>query len=131
VKADVVAEDEREAGRRAILNFGHTFGHAIEHCQGYGAWLHGEAVAAGMVMAAELSGIAASDVQRLRDLVQRAGLPIEPPTMAAKDWMRAMGLDKKVQKKQLRFVLLRSLGDAYFTAAYDAKKLEQIVGSRI
>jgi 3-dehydroquinate synthase len=131
VKADVVAEDEREAGRRAILNFGHSFGHAIEHCQGYGAWLHGEAVAAGMVMAAELSGIAASDVQRLRDLVQRAGLPIEPPTMAAKDWMRAMGLDKKVQKKQLRFVLLRSLGDAYFTAAYDAKKLEQIVGSRI
>lgn len=130
VKADVVAEDEREAGRRAILNFGHTFGHAIEHCEGYGEWLHGEAVAAGMIMAAELSGIAASDVQRLRNLVQRAGLPIEPPTIAEKDWLLAMGLDKKVQQKQLRFVLLRSLGDAYCTAAYDAKRLEQIIGRK-
>jgi len=131
VKAGVVAEDEREAGRRAILNFGHTFGHAIEHCLGYGEWLHGEAVAAGMVMAAELSGIAASDVQRLRVLLERSGLPIEPPPIAAEDWMRAMGLDKKVQQKQLRFVLLRGLGDAYFTAAYDVKRLEQIVGRRI
>jgi len=131
VKAGVVAEDEREAGRRAILNFGHTFGHAIEHSQGYGAWLHGEAVAAGMVMAAELSGIAASDVQRLCKLLRRTGLPTEPPTIAAEDWMRAMGLDKKVQQKQLRFVLLRSLGDAYFTAAYDDKRLGQIIGRKI
>ncbi|MDH5584171.1 MAG: 3-dehydroquinate synthase [Gammaproteobacteria bacterium] len=131
VKAGVVAEDEREAGRRAILNFGHTFGHAIEHSQGYGVWLHGEAVAAGMVMAAELSGIAASDVQRLCKLLQRTGLPTEPPTIAAEDWMRAMGLDKKVRQKQLRFVLLRSLGDAYFTAAYDEKRLGQIIGRKI
>lgn len=130
VKAEVVAEDEREAGRRAILNFGHTFGHAIEHCQGYGAWLHGEAVAAGMIMAAELSGIATIDVQRLRALVQHAGLPIEPPAIVAEDWMRAMGLDKKVQHKRLRFVLLRSLGDAHFTAEYDEQKLAQIVGGK-
>ena len=75
LKAGVVAEDEREAGRRAILNFGHTFGHAIEHCQGYGEWLHGEAVAAGMVMAAMLSDISNEDVARLIDLLRRAGLP--------------------------------------------------------
>ena len=73
IKAEVVAADEREAGRRAILNFGHTFGHAIEHCQGYGEWLHGEAVAAGMVMAAKLSGLSDDDVKRLSDLIGSAG----------------------------------------------------------
>lgn len=130
VKADVVAEDEREAGRRAILNFGHTFGHAIENCLGYGEWLHGEAVAAGMVMAAELSGIAESEVQRLRSLLQRADLPTVPPPIAADDWMRAMGMDKKVQQKRLRFVLLRALGDAHFTASFDVDRLRQIVGSK-
>ena len=76
LKAGVVAEDERESGRRAILNFGHTFGHAIEHCQGYGEWLHGEAVAAGMIMAARLSDIGKGEVARLEDLVRRAGLPV-------------------------------------------------------
>ena len=81
IKAEIVAEDERESGRRAILNFGHTFGHAIEHCQGYGEWLHGEAVAAGMVMAAQLSGIDAGDQQRLRGLIEAAGLPCSPPAM--------------------------------------------------
>ncbi len=130
IKAAVVAEDEREAGRRAILNFGHTFGHAIEHCLGYGEWLHGEAVAAGMILAAELSGIAEPDLQRLRSLVQRAGLPVEPPAIAGEDWMSAMGMDKKVRQKQLRFVLLRTLGDAHFTAEYDAKRLQRILGSR-
>ncbi len=130
IKAGVVADDEREAGRRAILNFGHTFGHAIEHCLGYGEWLHGEAVAAGMVQAAVLSGIAESDIQRLRTLVQRAGLPVEPPAITAQDWMSAMGMDKKVQHKKLRFVLLRSLGDAHFTADYDAQRLKRILGSK-
>lgn len=130
IKAAVVADDEREAGRRAILNFGHTFGHAIEHCQGYGEWLHGEAVAAGMIMAAELSGLAESEVQRLRNLLQRAGLPVQSPSIEAEDWLRAMGMDKKVRQKQLRFVLLSALGDARFTAEFDAQRLEQIVGRR-
>lgn len=129
LKAEVVAEDEREGGRRAILNFGHTFGHAIEHCMGYGEWLHGEAVAAGMIMAAQLSGIAESDVTRLRELTAAAGLPVTPPAIDAEDWMRAMGLDKKVQRKTLRFVLLSNLGDAHITASYDPDKLRQLIGA--
>ncbi len=127
LKAEVVAEDEREAGRRAILNFGHTFGHAIEHCQGYGDWLHGEAVAAGMIMAAELSGIDGQD--RLRALVEAAGLPIEPPAIGHDDWMSAMGMDKKVQGKQLRFVMLNSLGDAYVSSEYDEARLNRLTGA--
>lgn len=130
LKAEVVAEDEREAGRRAILNFGHTFAHAIENSLGYGEWLHGEAVAAGMVMAAELSNVDAADVERLRSLLARAGLPIEPPSIEAADWMRAMGMDKKVQQKKLRFILLRSLGKAYLSESYDAARLKQLVGTR-
>ncbi len=128
IKAQIVAEDEREAGRRATLNFGHTFAHAIENCLGYGVWLHGEAVAAGMVMAAELSGIPVSEVQRLSALLQRADLPIEPPAIGNDDWVRAMGMDKKIQEKQLRFVLLRALGEACFTPGYDAERLRQILG---
>lgn len=130
IKAEIVADDEREAGRRAVLNFGHTFGHAIENRLGYGEWLHGEAVAAGMVMAAELSGIAESDVQRLRSLIQRAGLPTTPPHISPEHWMAAFGMDKKVQQKQIRFVLLSSLGDAQFTATFDAQRLQQIIGAR-
>ena len=129
LKAEVVAQDEREAGRRAILNFGHTFGHAIEHCQGYGEWLHGEAVAAGMVMAAELSGIEISDIERLRNLIAAAGLPVDPPAISGDDWLAAMGMDKKVRQKKLRFVLLRSLGDAYTTADYDHSRLDEIIGT--
>jgi len=129
VKAEVVAEDEREAGRRAILNFGHTFGHAIERCQGYGEWLHGEAVAAGMVMAAKLSNIDLADVERLCKLIARAGLPIAAPPIAAQDMFAAMGMDKKAHGKQLRFVLLRSLGAAYVTTEYDAALLERILGA--
>ncbi|MDX1508022.1 MAG: 3-dehydroquinate synthase [Woeseiaceae bacterium] len=124
LKAEVVAEDEREAGRRVILNFGHTFGHAIEHCQGYGDWLHGEAVAAGMIMAAMLSDIDPSEVARLVDLVRRAGLPIEPPPIGRSAMLDAMGMDKKVVGKQLRFVLLRRLGDAFATSDYDPERLD-------
>ncbi len=123
LKAAVVAEDEREAGRRAILNFGHTFGHAVEHCQGYGEWLHGEAVAAGMVMAAMLSNISTEDVARLLDLIRRAGLPVKPPEIGAVAMMEAMGMDKKVLGNALRFVLLRQLGDAFVTADYDPDRL--------
>ncbi len=128
-KAEVVAEDEREAGRRAILNFGHTFGHAIENCQGYGEWLHGEAVAAGMIMAAQLSKLPSGDVERLRALVAAAGLPVEPPAIASSDWMTAMGMDKKVQGKQLRFVLLQGIGDSFVSADYDAARLDELTGA--
>jgi 3-dehydroquinate synthase len=127
LKAEVVAEDEREAGRRAILNFGHTFGHAIERCQGFGDWLHGEAVAAGMIMAAQLSGLASGDTDRLRALVAAAGLPVTPPDIAAADWMAAMGMDKKVQGKKLRFVLLDGIGASRVTADYDERRLDELV----
>jgi 3-dehydroquinate synthase len=123
IKAAVVAEDEREAGRRAILNFGHTFGHAIEHCQGYGEWLHGEAVAAGMIMAAKLSDIDQADVARVVALTQRAGLPVAPPPVGSDALLAAMGLDKKALRNQLRFVLLNSLGDAALTADYNPERL--------
>jgi 3-dehydroquinate synthase len=128
LKAEVVAEDERESGRRAILNFGHTFGHAIEHCLGYGECLHGEAVAIGMIMAAELSGIAETEISQLRSLIAAAGLKVTPPAIAADNWMQAMGMDKKVLKKKLRFVLLKKLGDAHITESYDAERLQHIVG---
>ena len=127
LKAEVVAEDEREAGRRAILNFGHTFGHAIENSLGYGEWLHGEAVAAGMLMAAELSNIGERDLKRLQNLVEAAGLPACPPAIGAQKMLAAMVMDKKVQAKQLRFVLLRSLGDAHLTSDYDASLLDRVL----
>jgi 3-dehydroquinate synthase len=127
IKATVVAEDEQEHGRRALLNFGHTFGHAIENCLGYGAWLHGEAVAAGMIMAAELSDLPAGDRSRLRKLVVAAGLPASPPEVGAKALRSAMQLDKKVQQKQLRFVLLKAIGEAFVSTNYQDKKLLAIL----
>ena len=129
LKAEVVSADEREAGRRAILNFGHTFGHAIERCQGYGDWLHGEAVAAGMLMAARLSGIPGKDIERIRSLNERAGLPTEPPPIAATDMMAAMGLDKKVLGNRIRFVVLDELGSARVTSDYDETLLDSILES--
>lgn len=117
IKAEVVALDEREAGVRALLNFGHTFGHAIEAGLGYGTWLHGEAVGAGMVMAAELSRrlglIDASASERLRALIKRAGLPTSGPDLGAQTFIDLMSVDKKAAAGQLRFVLLRSLGEAF------------------
>ena len=127
IKAALVAADERDAGRRAILNFGHTFGHAIERCQGYGEWLHGEAVATGMIMAAELGDLDAADVARLRALIDAAGLPTVPPKIGAQRLLQAMGLDKKIQQKQLRFVLLRALGSAFVTSAYDQSRLLRVL----
>jgi 3-dehydroquinate synthase len=129
LKADVVATDEREQGRRAILNFGHTFGHAIERVQGYGDWLHGEAVAAGMVMAAELSGLPSADVERLRSVIGRAGLPVTPPKIDADAFASAMGRDKKVLDNRLRFILLRELGDAFVTSDYDTALLDRLLRS--
>ena len=127
LKAEVVAEDEREAGRRAILNFGHTFGHAIEHYQGYGTWLHGEAVATGMIMAARLSGLPGDDIDRLTALVAAAGLPTEPQAIAADNWLDAMGMDKKVQGKKLRFVLLDAIGKSRVSSEYDGGRLNEII----
>ena len=127
LKAGIVAEDERESGRRAILNFGHTFGHAIERCQGYGKWLHGEAVAAGMVMAAQLSSGNIVLAERIGNLLERAGLPTRPPAIDALDLLAAMGMDKKVLQKRLRFVLLRGLGEAFVTSDYDAARLDAVL----
>jgi len=127
LKAQFVIADERESGQRALLNFGHTFGHAIEHCMGYGQWLHGEAVAAGMVMASALSGLPAADHNRLCELLQRAGLPTAPPSIAAESLRAAMGMDKKVLHKKLRFVLLQSLGSAFVTSDYDDARLAQVL----
>jgi 3-dehydroquinate synthase len=114
IKAEIVAADEREAGERALLNFGHTFGHAIETGVGFGEWLHGEAVAAGMVMASTLSArlglIADADVVRLRTLLQRAGLPVEPPPLGVERYLALMRRDKKVLGGSIRFVLLDGLG---------------------
>ena len=116
IKAEVVGADERETGERAILNFGHTFGHAIEAAQGYGSWLHGEAVAAGMVIASRLServcGLPSADVRRVRDVVDAAGLPAKPPAMASERWFELMARDKKVADGRLRFVLLERIGRA-------------------
>ncbi|WP_372988045.1 3-dehydroquinate synthase [Marinobacter sp.] len=120
-KAEVVALDEREGGLRAILNLGHTFGHAIETFAGYGTWLHGEAVGTGMIMAADLSAregmISREDYRRAVDLILRAGLPEMPPKdMAPQDFLRLMAVDKKNIDGALRLVLLRSIGDAFVTA---------------
>ena len=115
-KAEVVAADERERGVRALLNLGHTFGHAIESGMGYGNWLHGEAVAAGTVMAADLSQrmgwISAQDVVRVRKLIERARLPVVAPDLGADKYLELMGLDKKVEGGKMRFVLLKQVGQA-------------------
>ena len=116
IKAWVVAQDERESGLRAILNFGHTFGHAIEAGLGYGSWLHGEAVGCGMVMAAQLSArlgmIDAAYALRLRTLIERAGLPVRGPRLGEERYLELMGHDKKAEAGELRFVLLEDLGRA-------------------
>lgn len=129
-KARIVAADEREGGVRALLNLGHTFGHAIEAAMGYGNWLHGEAVGTGMVMAADLSRrlgwISAQDAQRARSLIERAGLPVCPPAeMTPEQFVELMSVDKKVQAGRIRFVLLRNLGDAVVESAIDPQLLRQ------
>jgi 3-dehydroquinate synthase len=117
IKAMVVAQDERESsGRRAILNFGHTFGHAIEAGMGYGQWLHGEAVGCGMVMAAclseQLGQLAVADRDRIRRLVAAAGLPVVPPDWSSEAYLAWMAHDKKAAAGQVRYIVLKGLGDA-------------------
>ena len=116
-KAEIVALDERETDVRALLNFGHTFGHAIEAGTGYGTWLHGEAVAAGMVLAARLSQrmghLSEHDVARVAELLRRAGLPIDAPELGVDRYLELMGHDKKVQGGRLKFVLRGKVGGAF------------------
>jgi len=128
IKAEIIGADEREAGERALLNFGHTFGHAIEAAQGYGQWLHGEAIGAGMLIASRLServcGLPASDAHRVADLVARCGLPTSPPSIAHARWLELMGRDKKVAGGVLRLILLERLGHAVIRADVEPEDLE-------
>ncbi|MGZ8293567.1 MAG: bifunctional shikimate kinase/3-dehydroquinate synthase AroKB [Telluria sp.] len=121
IKADIVRQDEREGGLRAILNFGHTFGHAIEAGLGYGNWLHGEAVGCGMVMAADLSCrlgfIEPAAVERVRALVKAAGLPVVAPDLGVQRWLELMEVDKKNEGGDIRFILLKPLGTASIRTA--------------
>ncbi len=121
IKADVVRQDEREGGLRAILNFGHTFGHAIEAGMGYGAWLHGEAVGCGMVMAADLSHrlgyIDAATLERIHNVVAAAGLPVKAPDLGIERWLELMEVDKKNEGGAIKFILIKPLGTAIVTTA--------------
>lgn len=130
-KAEVVAADERESGERALLNLGHTFGHAIESGMGYGNWLHGEGVAAGTMMAADLSQrmgwISETDVTRIRNLFLRAKLPVVAPDLGLEIYLDYMGHDKKVEGGKLRFVLLKQLGQAVLASDVPADLLQQTI----
>ncbi len=134
IKAEIVAADERESGQRALLNLGHTFGHAIETGTGYGSWLHGEAVAAGMLMAADLSArhqwLSQTDVDRIEALLQRAGLPTRAPEeMNEARFMSLMAVDKKVINGNLRLVLLKAIGEAVISNDFDPGLLYETLTS--
>jgi 3-dehydroquinate synthase len=127
-KAQIVAADERERGRRALLNLGHTFAHAIENATGYGTWLHGEAVGLGLLLAAELSArigwLSPPDVERVRALLARAGLPVAAPRIGGRRALGLMGMDKKVDRGRVRLVLLKRIGEALLTSDYPDDALE-------
>ncbi|MCP5420537.1 MAG: 3-dehydroquinate synthase [Gammaproteobacteria bacterium] len=134
-KAEIVAEDERENGVRALLNLGHTFGHAIETGLGYGVWLHGEAVAAGMAMAADLSArlgwLSTDQVKRVTDLLLRARLPVQlPASLSGEDFLRLMAVDKKVRDGRLRLILLEDLGVGRIVDNPEPEKLRATLGLR-
>jgi 3-dehydroquinate synthase len=134
-KARLVALDERESGPRALLNFGHTFGHAIETAAGYGEWLHGEAVGMGMVMAAETSArlgwLAAAEVLRVREIIARAGLPVAAPRIGVARARELMALDKKVQAGRVRLVLLKGLGEALVTGDSEPSALDAVLAAEV
>ena len=133
LKAKVVAADERESGLRAILNFGHTFGHAIEAGVGYGDWLHGEAVATGMVMAAELSARAGTlrreDADRVKALIARAGLPVQGPRLAVDRYLELMQGDKKAAAGRVRFILLEGLGRAVLRGDLETRLVRESIAA--
>lgn len=129
-KADLVAKDETEQGVRALLNLGHTFGHAIETGMGYGTWLHGEAIATGMLMAADLSArqgwMQHAEVQRIQAIFERVGLPVTgPETMTTEQYMTLMSVDKKVQDGVIRLILMQGIGQAVISDDYDMTKLQE------
>lgn len=128
-KAEVVAADERESGERALLNLGHTFGHAIENGMGYGVWLHGEAVAAGTMLAADLSRrmgwLSDADVKRTERLFKAANLPTKAPALGVDTYLDLMGLDKKVADGKIRFILLQAIGKAVMTGDYPQAALRE------
>jgi 3-dehydroquinate synthase len=134
IKAAIVAGDEREQGARALLNLGHSFGHAIEAGAGYGSVLHGEAVSAGLVLAAELSArtgrIGGADARRVRELLASAGLPVDPPRLGRARMLDLMAMDKKVKGGALRLVLLDGIGKASVTADYPREALESLLEER-
>lgn len=129
IKAEIVARDEREQGDRALLNLGHTFGHAIESATGYTQWLHGEAVGAGLLMAAAMSRecdlMSGEEVERVRGLLERTGLPTRIDAVQPETALEHMRIDKKVQAGRIRLVLLRKIGDVFMTADYSAAALER------
>jgi 3-dehydroquinate synthase len=135
LKAEVVSGDERERGRRALLNLGHTFGHAIELCAGYGEWLHGEAVAAGMAMAARFSQrlglLPAGEVARIGRVLATLGLPEKPPKADPDEFLAALGRDKKVLAGQVRLVLLPAIGNAQVTADFPPAELQDFVRAEL
>ena len=132
IKAEIVALDERETGERALLNFGHTFGHAIETATAYSQWLHGEAVAIGMVLASRVStlvsGLGSEDAKRIEALVARARLPVTPPAMSVERWLDLMSHDKKVQDSVIRFILLDAIGRASVRTGITRDVLERVLG---
>ena len=128
IKAQIVGRDEREQGDRALLNFGHTFGHAVEAATHYTQWLHGEAVGAGLLMAAAMSResglLEAAAVERLHRLLERVGLPVKISGVSPETALEHMRIDKKVQSGRMRLILLRSIGDAFVTAEYSEPALQ-------
>jgi len=135
LKAQVVAADERETGLRAILNFGHTFGHAIEAGLGYGKWLHGEAVATGMVMASELSAragmLSREDAERVRRLIARAGLPVQGPNLGIDRYLELMQVDKKASGGKVRFILLDGVGRAALRGDLDENLVRESIAAAV
>ena len=131
IKSEIVAIDERETGLRALLNLGHTFGHAIETLAGYGTWLHGEAVSVGMVMAARLSvklgTLPEEGATRIEQLLGRAGLPVKPPALPVENWLEVMGRDKKNDAGRITLILLNGLGSAYVERSTPADALTSIL----
>lgn len=127
-KAEVVARDEHESGERALLNLGHTFGHAIENAMGYGVWLHGEAVAAGTMLAADLSKrmgwLTEDEVTRMHHLLSKAKLPLDAPKLGVEKYLELMQLDKKVADGKIRLILQQGIGHSVITSDYDADKLK-------
>lgn len=128
-KAEVVGRDERESGERALLNLGHTFGHAIENAMGYGVWLHGEAVAAGTMLAADLSRrlgwLSAVDIERMLAIFKAAKLPVDAPALGVDRYLDLMGLDKKVVDGHIRLVLQQGIGQSVVSSEYDPALLKE------